>query len=100
MRPSRRHPLSPAHDRPRPARLQRGRPALSHRSPGGVAAMDDSEKRRALIDAVLPDVPFDGWSHAAIDAAARHAGLATSDVAALFPGGVRDVVAGFSHWAD
>jgi ubiquinone biosynthesis protein COQ9 len=62
--------------------------------------MADSEKRRALIEAVLPDVPFDGWSSSAIDAAARRAGLAPSEVAALFPGGVRDVVAGFSHWAD
>jgi ubiquinone biosynthesis protein COQ9 len=62
--------------------------------------MDDSQKRRALIEAVLPDVPFDGWNRAAVDAAARHAGLSASDVAALFPGGVRDVVAGFSHWAD
>jgi ubiquinone biosynthesis protein COQ9 len=62
--------------------------------------MEDSDKRRVLIEAVLPDVPFDGWSQAAIEAAARRAGLAASDAAALFPGGVRDVVAGFSHWAD
>ena len=62
--------------------------------------MEDRDKRRALIEAVLPDVPFDGWSRTAVDAAARRAGIAASDVAALFPGGVRDVVAGFSHWAD
>jgi ubiquinone biosynthesis protein COQ9 len=62
--------------------------------------MEDRDKRRALIEAVLPDVPFDGWSRAAVDAAARRAGIAAGDVAALFPGGVRDVVAGFSHWAD
>jgi ubiquinone biosynthesis protein COQ9 len=62
--------------------------------------VEDSDKRRVLIEAVLPDVPFDGWSQAAIEAAARRAGLAASDAAALFPGGVRDVVAGFSHWAD
>jgi ubiquinone biosynthesis protein COQ9 len=62
--------------------------------------MEESDKRRVLIEAVLPDVPFDGWSQAAIEAAARRAGLAASDAAALFPGGVRDVVAGFSHWAD
>jgi hypothetical protein len=38
--------------------------------------MEDRDKRRALIEAVLPDVPFDGWSRAAVDAAARRAGIA------------------------
>ena len=62
--------------------------------------MAESDRRLALIEAVLPDVPFDGWTGAAIDAAAHRLGIAASELATLFPGGVRDVVAGFSHWAD
>ena len=61
--------------------------------------MDDGEKRRAVIEAVLPDVPFDGWSRAVIAAAAR-VGIGAGEVDSLFPGGVRDVVSGFSQWAD
>jgi ubiquinone biosynthesis protein COQ9 len=62
--------------------------------------MDDSEKRRLLIEAILPDVPFDGWSRAALAVAAERAGIDPAEMPVLFPGGVRDVVAGFSHWAD
>lgn len=62
--------------------------------------MDDSDKRRALIEAMLPDVPFDGWTRAAMAAAAVRAGIAPAEATALFPGGVRAAVAGFSHWAD
>ncbi|MGO8915779.1 MAG: COQ9 family protein [Stellaceae bacterium] len=58
------------------------------------------ERRAALIEAVLPDVPFDGWSRGAVAAAARRLGWDEAELAALFPGGVRDVVAGFSRWAD
>ncbi|HXZ02478.1 MAG TPA: COQ9 family protein [Stellaceae bacterium] len=62
--------------------------------------MDEQERRWALIEAVLPDVPFDGWSRGAIAAAARRLGWDEAALAALFPGGPRDVVAGFSRWAD
>ncbi len=62
--------------------------------------MDDREKRAALIEAMLPDVPFDGWSRSAIEAAARRIGLEPAELASLFPGGARDIVAGFSRWAD
>jgi ubiquinone biosynthesis protein COQ9 len=62
--------------------------------------MDEQERRWALIEAVLPDVPFDGWSRGAIAAAAKRLGWDEADLAALFPRGPRDVVAGFSRWAD
>lgn len=62
--------------------------------------MDEQERRWALIAAVLPDVPFDGWSRGAIAAAAKRLGWDEADAAALFPRGPRDVVAGFSRWAD
>lgn len=54
----------------------------------------------ALIEAILPDVAFDGWSRAALRAAARRCGMAADEALALFPGGAADLVAGFSRWAD
>jgi len=65
-----------------------------------VSAGGADDKRAALIAALLPDVPFDGWSRAAMAAAAGRAGIDAAELHALFPGGVRDAVAGFSHWAD
>jgi ubiquinone biosynthesis protein COQ9 len=56
--------------------------------------------RGTLIEAMLPDVPFDGWSRAALRAAARRCDIAAEEALALFPGGAADLVAGFSRWAD
>jgi len=61
--------------------------------------MDVQEQRRALIEAMLPEVPFDGWTLTARDAAAARAGIPAEEAAALF-GSARELVAGFSHWAD
>jgi ubiquinone biosynthesis protein COQ9 len=57
-------------------------------------------QRMALIEAILPDVPFDGWSRAALRSAARRCGIAAGEALALFPGGAADLVAAFSGWAD
>src|SRR6185312_15228448 len=56
--------------------------------------------RDRLIEAMLPDVAFDGWSHAAVRVAARQTGIAQDEAEALFPRGSPDLVAGFSRWAD
>jgi ubiquinone biosynthesis protein COQ9 len=57
-------------------------------------------QREALIEAMLPDVAFDGWSRPALRAAARRIGMPAGEAAALFPGGSADLVACFSRWAD
>jgi len=57
-------------------------------------------QRAALIEAMLPDVPFDGWSRAALRVGARRLGMPAAEAAALFPGGAADLVAGFSRWTD
>src|SRR6266851_5064186 len=107
MRPSRRHPLPAAHDRPPPARLPRGIAAASDRS-GGVSRRQrgrmrspfaDSERDR-LIAAILPNVAFDGWSRHSLRMAARRAGVPVGEAMALFPRGAPDLVAAFSRWAD
>lgn len=51
--------------------------------------------RDRILDAALPDVPFDGWTPATLAGAARRAGLEAADVDIAFPGGVRDAIA---HW--
>ncbi|MEM1399385.1 MAG: COQ9 family protein [Pseudomonadota bacterium] len=53
-----------------------------------------------LIEAVLTNVPFDGWSQAAIDAAAASSGMEPGDAYRCFPGGPLDAMAHFSDWAD
>ena len=57
-------------------------------------------QRDALIEAMLPDVPFDGWSRAALRAAARRIGVPAAEALALFPDGPADFAACFSRWAD
>jgi ubiquinone biosynthesis protein COQ9 len=57
-------------------------------------------QRAALIEAMLPDVAFDGWSRAALRAGARRIGIPAGEALALFPGGGADFVAEFSRWAD
>lgn len=61
--------------------------------------MEEHEKRRALIEAMLPEVPFDGWSRLALGAAAAETDIDASEAATLFRT-PRDLVQGFSHWAD
>jgi ubiquinone biosynthesis protein COQ9 len=58
------------------------------------------EQRAALIEAMLPNVPFDGWSRPALRAAARRVGMPADEALALFPNGAAELVACFSRWAD
>jgi ubiquinone biosynthesis protein COQ9 len=62
--------------------------------------MDSSQSKDALLAAILPDVPFDGWTDAALARAADRVGLEGGELRSLCPGGVRDIVAWFSRWAD
>src|SRR5438477_652788 len=59
----------------------------------------DAERDR-LIAAMLPDVPFDGWSQHALRVAAERIGMPVAEARALFPRGAIDMVAAFSRWAD
>lgn len=61
---------------------------------------DLAQKKDAVLLALLPEVPFDGWGGKALRAAAARAGVDDSELAALFPRGTRDIVAWFSRWAD
>jgi ubiquinone biosynthesis protein COQ9 len=62
--------------------------------------MDSGQAKDALLAAILPDVPFDGWTEAALARAAERVGLERAELRGLCPGGIRDLVAWFSRWAD
>jgi ubiquinone biosynthesis protein COQ9 len=53
-----------------------------------------------LAQATLAHVAFDGWSEKAMAAGARDAGIDPDRLSVLFPGGLRDLAAAFSGWAD
>ena len=57
-------------------------------------------ERDRLIEAILPDVAFDGWSRRAIRVAAQRIGMPIGEAETLFPRGAPDLIAAFSHWAD
>jgi len=57
-------------------------------------------EREALVEAMLPDVAFDGWSRPALRAAARRIGIPAAEALSLFPNGAASLVACFSRWAD
>ena len=57
-------------------------------------------ERERLIAAILPDVPFDGWTTRALRHAAQRADIPATEALALFPRGAPDLIAAFSHWAD
>ena len=64
-----------------------------------VPSLLDAE-RDVLIKAALAHVPFDGWSMACLQEAARERGMSPDIVLRLFPGGVIDAVDHFSSLAD
>ncbi len=57
-------------------------------------------RRQVLLEATLPQVPFDGWSQRALMNGAQAAGLTSEEAMNLFPGGPADVIAFHSEEAD
>ncbi len=64
------------------------------------ARQEKAAQRDALIMAVLPHIPFDGWSDKALAAAAENTGVGAGAVRRFFPGGVKDAIAHFIDLAD
>lgn len=56
--------------------------------------------RRKWLDALLPEVVFDGWTDAAAAAAAKTAGLSEGEQALAAPRGVIDLIDAFFNAAD
>jgi ubiquinone biosynthesis protein COQ9 len=60
----------------------------------------DAELRGRLADAVAAEAVFDGWSRAAVQAAARRLELPAGEAERLFPGGAIQVLTFVSERAD
>jgi ubiquinone biosynthesis protein COQ9 len=65
-----------------------------------MSTPERSAARDAAIDALLPSVPFDGWTSRAMRTALSATGQAPEDAELLFPGGAADMVAAFIDLAD
>lgn len=61
---------------------------------------DVLDTRDEIIEALLPMVPFEGWSWKTVDLAAVECGHNKGVSRAVFPGRLDDVLDGFSDWAD
>ena len=59
-----------------------------------------SPERDAALQAMLPHVPFDGWTYRALRHGLSGIGASPDDAALLFPGGAGDMIEAFGDWAD
>lgn len=57
-------------------------------------------ERDAAVEAMLPHVPFEGWTIRALRSGLVAAGLPTDEATILFPGGAADMIAVFCDLAD
>lgn len=62
--------------------------------------MDSNTLQHKLLSAMLPNVPFDGWSARSLDLAREQTGLREIDVVRCFPGGAADVLEYFMAHLD
>jgi len=65
-----------------------------------IAAPERSAERDAAIEALLPSVPFDGWTSRGLRTALRSIGAEPDDAEMLFPGGAADMVGAYCDLAD
>jgi ubiquinone biosynthesis protein COQ9 len=61
---------------------------------------DSLKMRDELLLAMLPHVPFDGWTATALLRGAAEAGIDMAGAGEAFPRGAADMVAHFSDWSD
>jgi ubiquinone biosynthesis protein COQ9 len=62
--------------------------------------MTSDPERDAVIDALLPQVPFDGWTMKAARQALQSLGQHPDDAPLLFPGGTGEMIAAYCALAD
>jgi ubiquinone biosynthesis protein COQ9 len=65
-----------------------------------MAPPERSPERDAAIEAMLPHVPFDGWTKRTLRLGLANAGMPADEAELLFPGGASDMVAVFCDLAD
>ena len=62
--------------------------------------MTVEKQRDDILLAVLPHVLFDGWSWRALEAGLKDVNLSPTECRLIFPGGVLELAAHFSNYAD
>jgi ubiquinone biosynthesis protein COQ9 len=65
-----------------------------------IAPPERLPERDAAIEAMLPHIPFDGWTKRALKAGVRDAGMPADEADLLFPLGAVDMIETFSDLAD
>jgi ubiquinone biosynthesis protein COQ9 len=65
-----------------------------------IALPERLPERDAAIEAMLPHVPFDGWTKRALKAGIADAGMPADEAELLFPLGTVDIIETFSDLAD
>jgi ubiquinone biosynthesis protein COQ9 len=65
-----------------------------------IAPPERMPERDAAIEAMLPHVPFDGWTKRALKAGVRDAGMPADEADLLFPLGTVDMIETFFDLAD
>src|SRR5262249_47750675 len=101
VRPPRRSPLHPAHDRPLAAPLRERGQALGRDRRGADMSEDlYAEERAAILKAALVEADFGGWSLETLRVAADKAGVDRDRQRLAFPRGVLDLLEFYSKTAD
>jgi ubiquinone biosynthesis protein COQ9 len=65
-----------------------------------VHTPERSPERDAAIAAMLPNVPFDGWTLRALRRGLADIDTPANEAELLFPGGATDMIEAFCDWAD
>ena len=65
-----------------------------------MPAPERSAERDAAIAAMLPHVPFDGWTRRSLRMGLTDIGASPDDAEQFFPGGAADMIETFCDWAD
>ncbi len=65
-----------------------------------IAPPERSPERDAALEAMLQNVPFDGWTYRALRTGLASIGVPREEAELLFPGGVADMIEAFCDWAD
>lgn len=61
---------------------------------------EHSPERDAALEAMLPNVPFDGWTYRALRTGLASIGASPDDAELLFPGGAAEMIEAYCDWAD
>jgi ubiquinone biosynthesis protein COQ9 len=65
-----------------------------------ISPPEHSPERDAALEAMLPNVAFDGWTYRSLRSGLASIGVPPDEAGLLFPGGAADMIEAFCDWAD